>query len=113
MKPRDLFGVGVRLFGLWFAVECISYLIGFLIRRFENYDNKLQLATPVPYDTYNYGFFAVLYGLLAVYCLFFTEHLGRLTYGEDRLRLEEGSKSDQAAPRVESPEQKSVGTDRS
>src|SRR5687768_9491770 len=89
MKPRDLFGVGVRLFGVWFAVDSLTNLYAFFTRRFENADSKLTLSNYVTYGTYDYGLYAIMYGVLAWYCLFCTEHLVRWSYGEERRRLEE------------------------
>jgi len=80
MTPRELFGVGVRLLGLWFGYYALTYFVSFCINRFQNI--SFGLAYDVSPRTWEYlGFFA-LDGVVAWLFLFRAELIVRLTYGD-------------------------------
>src|ERR1039457_4298918 len=80
MKPKDLFGVAVRIFGLYFGRVGLMYVYDYWYS--SNYPNAKPSVGIRPEDLKIYLVFAVVYLGLAVYFVAGAPHLLRLSYPE-------------------------------
>ena len=84
MRPRDWFGVGIRLLGAWWFVQGANLAIAFLYYRLGLDDSPFtgsrseSDASPHGYLLYAAGYWAP-----ACYALFGAEHLTRWVYHEN------------------------------
>ena len=77
MKPRDLFGVGVRLLGVWLLYHGATYIAGYA-------DLKLfPASTKIQDSSTGFLIYATIHLMLAAYFLLWTESLANWTYGDN------------------------------
>ena len=87
-SPRELFGLGTRLLGLWMFVSGIVYVGGYL-------DYKLGYARDNPgYSSAGNLIYATLYFMMAALFLLWTKTVVNWTYGDESPKPE-GAKIDE------------------
>ena len=80
MKPKDLFGVAVRIFGLYFGRVGLMYVYDYWYA--SNYPNANPPVGIRPEDVHIYLVFAAVYLGLAIYFIAGAPHLLRSSYPE-------------------------------
>lgn len=78
MKPEDLFGAGVRLFGVWCGINAVQYFAYFIDQRLAAF--RLRSPDRDNVDPYFYLAYAFLHAGLAFFLLLKTQHVIDFTY---------------------------------
>lgn len=80
MKPKDLFGVAIRIFGLYFGRVGLMYVYDYWYA--ANYPDARPSTGVRPEDVHIYLVFGAVYLGLAVYFVAGAPHLLRWSYPE-------------------------------
>lgn len=65
MKPRDLFGVAVRVIGLWFLTQNLYW---FLWAAFKSSDTSFGNRAVSPHEDIAYGIIYLILGAILIVC---------------------------------------------
>jgi hypothetical protein len=84
MRPRDWFSVGVRLFGIYFFYRGFADLLTFGAYNMQIIPHVSSLRELGEGNPGNYYlWFAAGYLAMAIYCVFYAEHLTRWAFKEN------------------------------